>query len=80
MKSKSTKPRGRAPLPLRAYEGLRRAVLERDGWRCQKCGSLKALEVHHIELRSHQGADAIENLITLCNVCHACAHEARSKS
>jgi integrase len=22
-------------------------VLERDGWRCQKCGSIKDLQIHH---------------------------------
>jgi 5-methylcytosine-specific restriction endonuclease McrA len=32
------------------------------------------LEVHHREFRSHSGADAEENLITLCTECHAIAH------
>ena len=27
---------------------LWRRVLERDGWRCQGCGLLRQLEVHHI--------------------------------
>ena len=33
------------------YEKLRHEVLRRDGWRCQSCGALSNLEVHHRELR-----------------------------
>ncbi len=35
-----------------AYATLRRVILERDGWRCQKCGSLRNLDVHHMRRRS----------------------------
>ena len=59
------------PVP---YENLRQQVLRRDGWRCQSCGTMSNLEVHHIELRSHSGADSEENLITLCAACHARVH------
>ena len=27
-------------------------VLQRDSWRCQRCGSTQDLQVHHIQLRS----------------------------
>ena len=57
-----------------AYERLRKLVLRRDGWRCQLCGTMANLEVHHREFRSHLGPDLEENLITLCFVCHARAH------
>ncbi len=64
--------------PLRldflSYEGLRQQVLRRDGWRCQSCGTMSNLEVHHREFRSHSGADTEENLITLCGACHAGVH------
>jgi len=49
-------------------------VLRRDGWRCQFCGSLTNLEVHHQQFRSHSGEDEEDNLITLCNGCHSTAH------
>jgi hypothetical protein len=45
-------------LDAKAYRELCNEVLERDGWRCQFCGSLSAVEVHHRRFRSHQGADA----------------------
>ncbi len=30
-----------------SYEGLRQQILRRDGWRCQSCGTMLNLEVHH---------------------------------
>ena len=69
---------GPKPAPLRldpvSYETLRQQVLRRDGWRCQSCGTMSNLEVHHKEFRSHAGEDSELNLITLCGKCHAMAH------
>jgi 5-methylcytosine-specific restriction endonuclease McrA len=56
------------------YGELRRQVLERDGWRCQACGAMRHLEVHHLQFRSHLGQDTGQNLITLCTQCHARVH------
>ena len=65
---------GSKPLPLRldpaSYETLRQQILRRDGWRCQSCGTMANLEVHHKEFRSQSGDDSEENLITLCTACH----------
>jgi len=58
----------------REYGELRERVLRRDGWRCQFCGSMTNLEVHHRRFRSHSGADCEDNLITLCNGCHSSVH------
>jgi 5-methylcytosine-specific restriction endonuclease McrA len=65
-----------APLRLDSlqYENLRQQILRRDGWRCQSCGAMSSLEVHHREFRSRLGSDSEENLITLCTSCHATAH------
>jgi len=49
-------------------------VLERDGWRCQKCGSLENLQVHHKIKRSQRGNGSLENLVTLCAYCHLGEH------
>ena len=56
------------------YESLRQLVQRRDGWRCQSCGTMSNLEIHHKQLRSHSGEDSEENLITLCAACHARVH------
>ena len=58
----------------RQYARLRREVLKRDGWRCQKCGCSRNLDVHHIRRRSALGDDAEINLITLCRECHQILH------
>ena len=60
------------------YEDVRQQVLRRDGWRCQSCGTMSNLEVHHKELRSQSGDDSEENLITLCAGCHADIHKGAS--
>jgi 5-methylcytosine-specific restriction endonuclease McrA len=57
-----------------SYESLRQQILRRDGWRCQLCGTMSNLEVHHRQFRSHSGQDSEENLITLCASCHGKAH------
>jgi 5-methylcytosine-specific restriction endonuclease McrA len=62
----------------RLYAKLRREILDRDGWRCQKCGCSKNLDVHHIVRRSALGDDAETNLITLCRECHQVLHGIRS--
>jgi 5-methylcytosine-specific restriction endonuclease McrA len=59
----------------REYEELREQVLRRDGWRCQFCGSMTNLEVHHQQFRSHSGQDTEENLIAICHNCHSAAHK-----
>jgi 5-methylcytosine-specific restriction endonuclease McrA len=57
-----------------SYHKLREEILKRDGWRCQHCGSMSELQVHHIQSRSRMGDDAEDNLITLCARCHTDVH------
>src|ERR1700680_1768991 len=58
--------RPRLTLDPEAYRKLCRTVLERDGWRCQSCGQIEGLQVHHIQPRSRLGDDTPENPIALC--------------
>jgi 5-methylcytosine-specific restriction endonuclease McrA len=64
----------RIKLGKQVYGRLMKKVLERDSWRCRKCGSLKDLQVHHQTKRSQQGDDALRNLVTLCAYCHMAEH------
>jgi 5-methylcytosine-specific restriction endonuclease McrA len=64
----------RARLDRESYFALHRKILERDNWRCQSCGSMQNLHVHHLMYRSHSGGDVEQNLITLCAVCHSRQH------
>jgi hypothetical protein len=45
-------------LDPKLYEQLRHQVLRRDGWKCQSCGTMSNLEVHHKEFRSRSGCNA----------------------
>lgn len=58
------------------WKRLSRFVKERDGYQCQICGDREGdpycvLHAHHIVPRSKGGPDAPENVITLCDLCHA---------
>ena len=53
------------------WRALRRACLERDHTRCVICTDTYRLTAHHIHARELGGADAIENLVTLCGRCHS---------
>ena len=54
---------------------VRRVVLDRDGWRCQRCHRAGALEVHH-KVRVQDGGSwyDLNNLETLCRRCHIEEH------
>ena len=67
-------------MAVRVSRYLRRMVLERDHYICQKCGCKVLNEeersrvphVHHLDhgLDSNQGGDDLENLTTYCAGCH----------
>ncbi len=65
----------RIRLDPKSYSGLHRQILLRDGWRCQICGTMQNLQVHHLKLRAQMGSDEEENLITLCAACHEGIHQ-----
>lgn len=55
---------------------IRLKVLQRDNYTCKQCGKHKSslacyLNVHHIRPISRGGSDALSNLVTLCENCHA---------
>jgi len=72
------KDNSRLKLDRLAYDVLRRRVLDRDGWRCQVCGSTAELQVHHLKFRSRLGSDTLDNLIVLCAGCHRFQHFGRN--
>ena len=58
--------------PSRRYWGkVRLQVLERDSWRCQKCGKAGRLEAdHRIPLEDGGALYDLDNLQALCRSCH----------
>lgn len=48
----------------------RRAILARDGFRCQYCGSSKHLTLDHVIPRSRGGMTSWDNVVTSCAACN----------
>ncbi|GAB4248380.1 MAG: HNH endonuclease [Thermoleophilia bacterium] len=48
----------------------RRAVLARDGYRCQYCGSPRHLTLDHVVPKSRGGKTDWENVVTSCAPCN----------
>ena len=59
------------PLRRKRWAAVRRAVFERDGWRCVECGKAGRLECDHV-VPLDRGGDPWDpdNLQTLCRSCH----------
>ncbi|MDE0475336.1 MAG: HNH endonuclease [Gammaproteobacteria bacterium] len=49
-------------------------MLDRDGWRCTRCGRAGKLEVDHIRPLHRGGSDSLDNLRALCRTCHVDRH------
>lgn len=62
------------------WTAIRAAVLERDDHRCQLCGRPRRLEVHHLRKWTPGTAHDPNNLLTLCEPCHAQAHSPGSET
>lgn len=52
-------------------------ILVRDDFACQLCGTRRNLQVHHVCFRSQGGTDSPDNLVTVCQGCHAAIHAGR---
>ena len=61
----------------RKFDGNWQRAMERDGYRCQSCGTDKKLLVHHRDgsgERSQSPNHELDNLVTLCHKCHVAVH------
>lgn len=56
------------------WKAKRQMVLERDNFRCRKCGTGKNLDVHHITYENI-GNEPLDDLVTLCRNCHEEVHK-----
>lgn len=54
-------------------------VLKRAHYRCERCGALKPLQVHHITYRSHGGDHTASNKEALCSADHEGVHNGKRK-
>lgn len=59
------------------WRARRETVVARDGYRCTNCGwpegfraRRRELHVHHVKSLADGGDNGLDNLITLCHMCH----------
>ncbi len=52
------------------YKRLQIAVLERDDYMCQQCDEWNESPPHHVIKVSQGGSDTLDNMVSLCVVCH----------
>ena len=52
----------------------RRAIYQRDHFRCALCDCGDSLQIHHYIPRGKGGSNSPENLVTLCSICHMQIH------
>jgi len=58
------------------YKAWKKAILNRDDFKCKSCGSDQNLHIHHIEpvKTNIKKITDLNNGITLCNKCHRKIH------
>lgn len=57
------------------WQDVRQLVLARDNHTCQGCGVTTNLHVHHMTYEHHGSEhEHLDDLITLCEVCHCKVH------
>lgn len=56
------------------WRKLRRRVLERCHYRCERCRKAKATEVHH-KTYARMGDELLSDLMGVCRKCHRAIHE-----
>jgi hypothetical protein len=54
-------------------------VMERDGWKCVRCGRTTNLQCHHKIHRAHGRRDTMDNMETLGAECHDKEHRGMSR-
>jgi hypothetical protein len=62
-------------LKSRKWQSIKAAVLQRDQYKCQVCGSTSNLEVHHVTYQGLGGNEELSDLATLCRFHHQSLHD-----
>lgn len=56
------------------FKKIRAIVMDRSSGMCEKCGTAKATEVHHLKYPKWGTFDTPDNLISVCHQCHCKVH------
>ena len=69
---------GLSPEAKRHWRKIRRKVLARANHRCEQCGSVESLVVHHLT-DERAGAEEMDDLRVLCRSCRTAVHGGPAK-
>ena len=70
----------RNSIPRSRWDKLRKEVHQKNGLKCEICGSSEKLNCHeHWEFDETTSTQTLTGLGTVCNMCHHVAHFGRSK-
>jgi len=61
-------------IQTKLWKARRRWILKRANNKCEKCGAIGILHIHHKVYHEDFGHDKPEDLIALCPPCHAAEH------
>ena len=56
------------------FQNIRREAMEKASWKCQRCKTARATQVHHLRYPPWGTFDVIENLLPVCYKCHCEIH------
>jgi len=56
------------------WNEIKAAIITKRGYKCEKCGSTKWIQLHHKNYDFELGKEKAEELILLCNKCHKDLH------
>jgi hypothetical protein len=56
------------------WQAKRKEKLKEANYQCEKCGTAKNLNVHHLNY-AHLGFEDLDELVVLCKKCHEQIHE-----
>ena len=57
----------------RNWRGKRRTIMKRAGYKCRKCKTRRATQVHH-ETYKRVGRERLSDLTAVCGCCHKRIH------
>ena len=72
--NEKVKRRSKRDMFAQAQKDLKRELITKRGEKCEICGSVEHIELHHINPISEGGANSRSNSMLVCSKCHQKLH------
>ena len=57
------------------WQDIRNALINKRGYKCEKCGRARNIQVHHLGYENEWNFENEKDLMLLCKSCHNLAHQ-----